>query len=170
MARRFLMAASCVHDQLSTNHSAICAFMVLLLAGIAPASAGDSYDLAFSTYFGGNGTENADGVYVDSRGNVMVTGDTHSIDLPVTTDACQAQNHGGGEAFVVLLSANFSGLLYSTYLGGPSNDNGRSGFLGSDGSLYVTGSSDGPGDWGAGDNILAKLTPRGVIPAHSSAK
>lgn len=62
---------------------------------------------------------------------------------------------------------------------GLANDNGRSGFLGSDGSLYVTGSSDGPGwplknacqstfaggfgDYGAGDNILAKLTPAGTL-------
>ena len=82
---------------------------------------------------------------MDSEGNVFVTGDTQSTNFPVTANALQAQNRGGGEAFVVLLSADFSRLLYSTYLGGPANDNGRSGFLGSDGSLYVTGSSDGPG-------------------------
>ncbi len=132
-----------------------------------------------STYLGGRGTENADGVYVDSEGNVFVTGDTQSTDFPVTTNAFQAQNRGGGEAFVVLLSADFSQLLYSTYLGGPANDNGRSGFLGRDGSLYVTGSSDGggwplknayqstfaggPGDYGAGDAVLAKLAPARTI-------
>ncbi len=132
-----------------------------------------------STFLGGSGTENADGVYVDSGGNVFVTGDTQSTDFPVTAKAFQAQNHGGGESFLTLLSADFSQLLYSTYLGGPSNDNGRSGFLGSDGSLYVTGSSDGggwplksayqstfaggPGDYGAGDAILAKLSPPRTI-------
>ncbi len=135
--------------------------------------------LLASTYLGGSGTENADGVYVDSEGNVFVTGDTQSTNFPVTANALQTQNRGGGEAFVVLLSADFSRLLYSTYLGGLANDNGRSGFLGSDGSLYVTGSSDGPGwptknayqdtfkggpgDYGAGDNILAKLAPAATI-------
>jgi len=135
--------------------------------------------LLLSTYLGGSGTENADGIYVDSQGNVFVTGDTQSTNFPVTPNALQMQNHGGGEAFVVLLSADFSQLLYSTYLGGPSNDNGRSGFLGTDGSLYLTGSSDGPGwpicneyqstfkggagDWGSGDCILAKLVLGNVI-------
>jgi hypothetical protein len=115
---------------------------------------------------------------------VFVTGDTQSTNFPVTANALQAQNHGSGEAFVTLLSADFSRLLYSTYLGGPANDNGRSGFLGSDGSLYVTGSSDGPGwptknayqdtfkggpgDYGAGDNILAKLAPAGTITLDPS--
>lgn len=132
-------------------------------------------ELLASTYLGGSGTENADGIYVDAEGNVFVTGDTQSTNFPVTADAFQSQNHGGGEAFVVLLSADFGRLIYSTYLGGPSNDNGRSGFLGNDGSLYVTGSSDGPGwpvineyqsafkggsgDWGVGDCILARLVP-----------
>jgi len=135
--------------------------------------------LLLSTYLGGSTTENADGVYVDAEGNVFVTGDTQSTDFPVTAEAFQAQNYGGGEAFVILLSANFHELLYSTYLGGPANDNGRSGFLGSDGSLYVTGSSDGsgwpvhngyqadfaggPADYGAGDGILAKLAAPSTI-------
>ena len=36
-------------------------------------------------------------------------------------------------------------LTFSTYFGGSANDNGRSGCLGTDGSLYITGSSDGAG-------------------------
>jgi hypothetical protein len=135
--------------------------------------------LLASTYLGGNGTENADGVYVDAAGNVFVTGDTQSTNFPVTANAFQAQNRGGDEAFVVLLPADFSRLLYSTYVGGSANDNGRSGFLGSDGNLYVIGASDGPGwpaknayqgtfaggsgDYGNGDCILAKFTPARTI-------
>ena len=132
-----------------------------------------------STYLGGSGTENADGIYVDPQGNVFVTGDTQSTNFPVTANALQSQNRGGGDAFVALLSADFSRLLYSTYLGGPANDNGRAGFLGRDGRLYVTGSSDGSGwpvrheyqstfqggagDWGSGDCVLAKLSPASTI-------
>jgi hypothetical protein len=135
--------------------------------------------LLASTLVGGNGDENADGVYVDPAGNVFVTGETKSTDFPVTAGAYQAQNGGGSDVAIILLSADFSKLLYATYLGGPANDNGRSGFLGSDGSFYVVGASDGPGwpvknayqgtfaggggMYGNGDCILAKLTSTATI-------
>ncbi len=135
--------------------------------------------LLASTLVGGNGDENADGVYVDPTGNVFVTGETKSTDFPVTAGAYQKQNGGGSDATIILLSADFSRLLYATYLGGPANDNGRSGFLGSDGSMYVVGASDGAGwpakdafqaafgggggGYGNGDCILARLAPSSTI-------
>ncbi len=135
--------------------------------------------LLASTLIGGNGNENADGVYVDPEGNVFITGETTSTNFPVTPGAWQSQNNGGTEAALVLLSADFRELLYATYLGGSANDNGRSGFLDDDGCLYVTGASDGPGwparnayqsefaggsgSYGNGDCILAKFAPASTI-------
>lgn len=135
--------------------------------------------LLASTLVGGNGDENADGVYVDAAGNVFVTGETKSTDFPVTAGAYQKQTGGGSDAAIILLSADFSRLLYATYLGGPANDNGRSGFLGGDGSMYVVGASDGAGwpaknafqaafgggggGYGNGDCILARLAPPSTI-------
>jgi hypothetical protein len=55
-------------------------------------------------------------------------------------------------------------LIFSTYLGDPANDNGRSGFLGRDGSLYVTGSSDGPG-W-PGQAVTAAIPQPGVLTVY----
>lgn len=135
--------------------------------------------LLSSTYLGGSGTENADGIYVDFEGNVLVTGQTSSDNFPVTSNAFQMKFGGNNDAFLVRLNGGLTQLLYSTYLGGTSYDNDRSGFLGQDGSLYVTGSSDGPGwvvknayqatfkggpgDYGAGDCILAKFTASGRV-------
>jgi len=135
--------------------------------------------LLASTFVGGSAGENADGVYVDAAGNVFVAGETQSTDFPVTPGAYQPVSRGGNEAVFVRLSADFSRLLYSTYIGGGANDNGRSGCLGSDGSLYVTGSSDGPGwpvknafqntfaggggDYGTGDCVLARFSPANTI-------
>ncbi len=127
--------------------------------------------LIASTLIGGGAGENADGVYVDAAGNVFVTGETQSGDFPVTADAYQPQRGGGTEAVLVGLSADFSHLCYATYMGGPSDDNGRSGCLGHDGSLYVTGSINGGGwptrsayqsSYGGGslDNIVATFTPQ----------
>lgn len=131
--------------------------------------------LLASTFIGGSASENADGIYVDASGNVFVTGETQSTDFPVTPNAYQSGSRGSSEAVLVRLSADFSKLLYCTYMGGGANDNGRSGYLGADGSLLLTGSADGPGwpvknamqstftggggSYGNGDCILAKFTP-----------
>jgi len=146
--------------------------------------------LLAGTYLGGSGTENSDGVYVDSDGNVFITGETASNNFPITSNAYQKTFGGKGDVVVMRLSADFRQLLYSTYMGGPSYDNGWSGFLGQDGSLYVTGSTDGggwptqnayqnvfaggPADWGAGDVVLAKFAPlqgnSGKIPVEQKGK
>jgi hypothetical protein len=135
--------------------------------------------LLASTFIGGSEGENADGIYVDALGNVFITGETQSDDFPVTNYAYQADHHGGTDGVLVKLSADFSHLLYSTLMGGSANDNGRSGCLGSNGDLYLTGASDGAGwpvknafqsafaggggNWGNGDCILAKFISGNVI-------
>jgi hypothetical protein len=137
--------------------------------------------LIASTFIGGNGNENADGIYVDDSGNVFITGVTQSKNFPgISGDSFQSQNNGGHDAFLVMLLADFKEILYSTYMGGSAYDNGRAGFLDRYGNLYITGSSDGngwpiknayqdyfkgggddirktAGRWGAGDCILAKF-------------
>ncbi len=137
--------------------------------------------LVASTLIGGNGNENADGIYVDGSGNVYISGQTDSTDFPITpATAFQAVSGGNEEAVLVRLSADFSQVLYGTYMGGPNFDNGRSGFLDGAGNLYVTGSSDGTGwpthnayqsqfaggggSWGSGDAILAKFSPAAPSP------
>lgn len=131
--------------------------------------------LVFSTFVGGSGTDNPDGIYADSQGNVFFVGETQSSDFPTTSNAFQRTFGGKSDAVAVRLSADFASLLYSTFLGGTNADNGRSAFLGEDGSLYVTGASDGPGwpikhawqsafaggggRYGNGDCVLAKFIP-----------
>lgn len=140
--------------------------------------------LLASTFIGGSAGENADGVYADASGNVFVTGETQSTDFPVTPNAYQSSSRGSSEAVLVRLSADFSKLQYCTYMGGAANDNGRSGYLGADGSLYLTGSADGPGwpvknalqstfaggggSYANGDCILAKFTPASMITVDAA--
>jgi uncharacterized repeat protein (TIGR01451 family) len=131
--------------------------------------------LIASTFIGGNGIDNPDGMYVDASGNVYVSGQTSSTDFPVTSRAYQTSNHGSDDAILLRLSADFSQLLYSTYIGGGAYDNGRSGYMDSYGSLYLAGSSDGAGwptknayqdsfaggsgTYGTGDGIMARFGP-----------
>ncbi len=130
--------------------------------------------LVRSTLIGGNGQDGADGIYVDSAGNVFFAGQTSSTDFPTTPDAFQPAHGGDRDAVVVLLSADFSRLIYSTYMGGKAFDTGRSACLGPQGDLCVTGAANGPGwpvrnafqatfagtndgRWGNGDCIVARF-------------
>lgn len=101
--------------------------------------------LVCCTYLGGSGGDGADGVYANADGDVFFTGTTSSNDFPVTDDALQSRKAGKNDAIVVGLSSDFSKLKFSSYLGGESYDDGRSLFLAENGSLYVVGSTNGPG-------------------------
>jgi hypothetical protein len=82
--------------------------------------------LVYSTFLGGNegaGTEVCRGVAVDSTGHAYVVGQTESGDFP-TASPFQSANAGGADAFVSKISPDGSSLVYSSYLGGQSADDG----------------------------------------------
>jgi hypothetical protein len=84
----------------------------------------DGSTLVYSTYLGGSTYDEADGVAVDPvTGDVLVTGYTGSTDFP-TANPFQPTLRGTQNAFVTRLSADGSTLVYSTYLGGSSLDEG----------------------------------------------
>src|SRR5207237_6772046 len=94
-----------------------------------------------STYLGGSGIDAGSNIALDSQGSAYVTGNTYSTDFPTTTGAFQTSNGSGSccDSFVTKLNAAGSGLVYSTYLGGSSEDAGDGIAVDSQGSAYVTG-------------------------------
>lgn len=90
--------------------------------------------LTFSTYFGGSNGTAAFGVAVDASG-IYIAGQTNSGDLPTTAGAVQEVPGTGTiscfssvdpspcfDAFVTKFTADGSGLVYSTFLGGSALD------------------------------------------------
>jgi hypothetical protein len=72
-----------------------------------------------------------------------VSGNTASADFPTTPGAYDRSYNGGGDdAFVTKLNASGSALVYSTFLGGPSIDEGKAIALDGEGRAYVGGVSD----------------------------
>jgi hypothetical protein len=106
--------------------------------------------LVYGTFLGGTGQDEAKKVVVDSKGRVILTGYTLSVDLPVTSNALQSQYGGNTDVFVEILdpsiqTANRSDqLVYSTYFGGSFGEVPYALKEDSSGNLYVSGFTMSP--------------------------
>ena len=108
------------------------------VAKLNPSGAG----LVYSTFLGGVQLDIANAIAIDTSGNAYVAGLTYSVDFPIQ-NALQPST-GGSDAFVAKLDATGSSLLYSTYLGGTSDDIGTGVAVDSSGNAYVTGVTGSP--------------------------
>jgi hypothetical protein len=137
----------------------------------------DGSALVYSTYLGGNSDDQGYAIAVDSSGNAFVAGTTFSTNFP-TVSPIQATNRGGYDAFVSKLNAAGSALVYSTYLGGNSEDIARGITIDLSDDAYVTGmtnSTDFPivnplqaTKKGADDAFVAKLNDAGSALVYST--
>ena len=93
--------------------------------------------LLYSTYLGGSGNEFAPQLAADSSGNAHVTGQSASADFPTTAGAFDTLLNGP-DAFVAKLDATGASLVYSTYLGGSSEEGGSGIAVDPEGNAYVT--------------------------------
>jgi hypothetical protein len=140
----------------------------------------DGGDLVYSTYLGGSGSDQGEAIAADTTtGDALVTGLTTSTDFP-TANALQP-NYGGGiaNAFVARISADGSGLVYSTYLGGTGDDESYSVAVDpSTGDALVTGFTTSPNfptanAWqpksgGGEDAFVARLSADGSQLVYST--
>jgi hypothetical protein len=106
----------------------------------------DGSALLYSTYLGGGNPDHGADIAVDGQGSVYVTGITQSEDFPVTPGAIQPELGGGmcgsfpcADTFVTKLDATGSRLVYSTYLGGASEDGADTIALDASGAAYAAG-------------------------------
>jgi len=97
------------------------------------------------TYLGGSDNEGAEGIYANAQGEVSFVGRTDSADLPLSPGAIQDHKNASSDAFAMVISPDFSRLIYSTYLGGENYDYGRASYFAEAGSITLTGSVNGPG-------------------------
>jgi len=101
--------------------------------------------LVYSTYLGGSGRDFATAIAIDGSGNAYVTGYTSSTNFPIFGGAFQA-SYGGGfnDAFVTKLNPTATGLVYSTFLGGISDDTASSIAVDPAGNVYICGETNSP--------------------------
>jgi len=127
--------------------------------------------LLYSTYLGGSGNDEGEGVALDSSGNVDVTGATAG---GLTTKNAYDSSYNGGvtDAFLTKLNPAASGSsshLYTTYLGGSGDEQGNAIAVDSSGKAYIAGETYSSGfptknaydssQNGQSDVFVSKLDP-----------
>ncbi|MFW9997609.1 MAG: SBBP repeat-containing protein [Candidatus Odinarchaeota archaeon] len=140
----------------------------------------DIEDFIYCTFLGGANLDHVRDVTTDSQDNFIVAGYTMSADFPVKNPYQSSHAGGGqdvhqvsGDAFVAKFDKEGQ-LLWSTYLGGSSNDGGKFANVLTDDSIVVVGmtkSSDFPTttdayqrDYSAGyDMFITKFAANGSV-------
>jgi hypothetical protein len=97
--------------------------------------------LVYSSYLGGQNTDEGRGIAVDAAGLIYVTGSTMSGDFPITASAFQNALWGSQDAFIAKIDPSTTTLAYSSFLGGNDYDDGRSIVVTPDGMAYATGAT-----------------------------
>ncbi len=124
-----------------------------------------SGDHVWSTYLGGTYDDWGFGIAVDAAGNALVAGGTSSSGW--TSGGFDTTHNGGKDAFVAKLSSG-GGHVWSTYLGGGSDERGEAIAVDADGNALVAGYTDSAGwasggfdtsfNGGAADAFVAKIS------------
>ena len=116
---------------------------------------------------------------MDATGNAYVVGTTFSTNFPTTAGAYDTSFGGYSDVFVTKLDPTGSSLVYSTYLGGSSVDEGFGSTVDDQGNVYVAGptsSTNYPTTVGAfdtalngsGDAFVTKLNSTGAGLVYST--
>ncbi|MBX3058397.1 MAG: PKD domain-containing protein [Anaerolineae bacterium] len=136
--------------------------------------AADGSALLFSTFLGGVNYDRGGALALGPAGSVYITGMAMSANFPVTPGAFDTSFNSSGEsdAFLVQLAQTGSTLLYSTFIGGGSGDEGQVIISDATGHAYITGSTYSSGfpttpdafdrsynDNGGEDVFVVKMNP-----------
>jgi hypothetical protein len=141
--------------------------------------------IVYSTFLGGSGSEQGFGIAADGAGNAYVTGETRSSIFPgVNAGSIQPANAGGNDGFVTKINPTGTAIVYSTFLGGSTDDASQSIAVDSAGGAYVTGETGSnafpgvnagsiqPFNAGGGsfpfDGFVTKINPAGGAIVYST--
>ncbi len=134
--------------------------------------------LLYSTFLGGTGDDEAFGIAIDAPMNAYLTGRTNSADFPTLGPAQALFGGGAYDAFVTRISPSGNSVVYSTYLGGAGDDQGRGIAINGALNAFVTGGTTSANFptrsafqanlSGPSDAFVTKLFPTGASIEYST--
>jgi hypothetical protein len=137
--------------------------------------------IVYSTFLGGSGYDSPWAIAVDAMGNAYVTGYTNSTNFPgVSGSSIQPANGGGYDAFVTKINSGGTSIVYSTFLGGSGDEEGRGIAVDGAGNAYITGGTDSttwpgvsgssiqPAIGGGWDAFVTEINPGGTAIVYST--
>ena len=128
--------------------------------------------LEYSTYIGGGAADSITENAIDAAGHAYLVGDTFSNDYPATPGAFDTTFNTNRDLVVTKMSADGSGLVYSTFIGGTGFETGTGIAVDSAGAAHISGNTNStnnpvvastiqPTLGGGTDGFVAKLRPDG---------
>lgn len=135
--------------------------------------------ISYSSYLGGDGTDEAVAMSTDADGNIYIAGVTDSADIFTGSLSSGPHTPQAQDVYVAKLAPDGT-LQYLTYLGGESVDRVRAIAVDPSGSVYVAGTTESEGFailrslggltgnyQGNGDGFIARLNPEGELSFSS---
>ncbi|WP_350292736.1 SBBP repeat-containing protein [uncultured Croceitalea sp.] len=95
-------------------------------------------DIGYIVQMGGKEWEAIQGIISDPEGNIYAVGTTYSPDFPIHKNGFQTTFGGKSDAFVVKLNSEGK-VIWSTFLGGSENEDGRGIALNEKGNIHIVG-------------------------------
>jgi Beta-propeller repeat len=120
-------------------------------------------EIVFSTFVGGDAEDTGTSIQLDSKGDIVIGGGTHSKDFPVTDGVIQPE-YTNTDCFIAKLSADGDKLLFSTSLGRGRHEMITSVAVDDKDNIFVTGftaTSELPtSDDALRKHLITPITPR----------
>ena len=77
----------------------------------------------YSTFIGGDSTDQVNSIFVEDGDNIILVGETKSPDFPVTSDATNGKYIGGNsDGFIMKFNIESNKPVYSSFIGGSKTD------------------------------------------------
>jgi hypothetical protein len=93
----------------------------------------------YATYLGGTGWDEARDLAVAGGGEILLSGETQSVDFPTTEDGFDQDLGGDLDGFFVAFAPHTYSLIQSSYLGGEGWDVINGVAVDTNGQIYLTG-------------------------------